>query len=141
MGSGTIAPIRTDAAHAAALREIARLWESEPGTAAHDRLEVLATLVDAYESMRWPIEAPDDPIAAIRTRMEELGLGQKHLAAVLGSASRASEILGRRRRLTVEMIWAIAKAWRMPTEVLVRPYRLAGRRARVARRAMSRPAA
>lgn len=114
----TIHPIRTRADHAAALARIEALWQARPGTPAHDELEVLGILVAAYEDRQWPI-LPPDPVDAIRFHMEQNGLRQKDLAGVLGSASRASEILHRRRALTVEMIRAVHKAWAIPLDSLV----------------------
>ncbi len=113
-----IQPIRTRADHAAALARIEALWEAQPGTRAHDELEVLAILVAAYEDRRWPI-LPPDPVDAIKFHMEQNDLRQKDLAGVLGSASRASEILHRRRPLTVGMIRAVHKEWAIPLDSLI----------------------
>src|ERR1035437_9457005 len=99
----TIHPIHTDADHEAALARIEALWDALPGTPEHDEIEVLAILVSAYEDGRWPI-LPPDPVDAIRFHMEQNGLKQKELASVIGSSSRASEVLNRHRPLTVEMI-------------------------------------
>lgn len=119
-----IRPIRNDEDHEAALREIEALWGSKAGTAQGDRLDVLITLADAYEEARWPI--PDgDPVDAIKDSMAMEGRTQSDLAAVLGSASRASEVLRRKRGLTLPMIWALHEQWRIPAEVLIRPYRTA----------------
>jgi HTH-type transcriptional regulator / antitoxin HigA len=118
-----IRPIRTDEDHAAALAEIERLWGAEPSTPEGDRLDVLATLVEAYEERRWPIEPPD-PIELIRFAISEMGRSQAELAKLLGSRSRASEILSRKRPLTVDMVHKISEAWGLPASVLVRPYRL-----------------
>jgi HTH-type transcriptional regulator/antitoxin HigA len=118
-----IAPIRNENDHRAALEEIDRLWGAAPGSADGDRLDVLATLVDAFERDRPGL--PDlDPVELIRVTMEEEGHSQADLAAVLGSRSRASEILARRRALTLPMVYQISAAWRIPAEQLVRPYRL-----------------
>jgi HTH-type transcriptional regulator / antitoxin HigA len=114
----TIQPIHTKADHAAALARIEALWEAKLGTPAHDELEVLAILVAAYEDGHWPI-LPPDPVDAIRFHMEQNGLRQKDLAGVLGSVSRASEILHRRRALTVEMIRAVHRAWGIPLDSLI----------------------
>jgi HTH-type transcriptional regulator/antitoxin HigA len=113
-----IHPIRTRADHAAALARIEALWQARPGTPAHDELEVLGILVAAYEDRHWPI-LPPDPVDAIKFHMAQNGLRQKDLAGVLGSASRASEILHRRRGLTVEMIRAVHKAWAIPLDSLI----------------------
>lgn len=116
--------LRTDRDHAAAVREIERLWAAEPGTPDHDRLVILGTLVDVYETRRWPIDLPD-PVEAIRFHMEQRGLTQADLAALLGAASRASEILRRRRRLKLDMAWKLHHAWGVPAESLLQPYKLA----------------
>jgi len=118
-----IRPIRTDEDHEAALREIEALWGAEEGTDAGDRLDVLATLVETYESRRWPIEALD-PVRAIEAAMEMNGYTRAELAALIGQ-SRATEILGRHRALTLPMIRKIAGAWHVPEKVLVRDYALA----------------
>jgi len=117
-----IQPIRNDADHEAALREIEALWGAEEGSEAGDRLDVLATLVDAYERERWPIE-PLDPIEAIETAMRVNGYGRADLAALIGQP-RATEILGRKRALTLPMIRKISRAWHVPERVLVREYEL-----------------
>jgi HTH-type transcriptional regulator/antitoxin HigA len=113
--------IRTDADHAAALAEIERLWGAEPGTPEGDKLDILVTLAEAYEETRWPIEAVD-PIEALNYAIQEMGHSQAELASLLGSRSRASEVLNRKRALTVEMIHKISRAWHIPAAVLVRPY-------------------
>ena len=118
-----IRPIRSDEDHAEALAEIERLWGAEPGTPEGDRLDVLATLVEAYEERRWPIDTPD-PIQLIQFAITDMGRSQAELAQLLGSRSRASEVLSRKRPLTVEMIHKITQAWGLPADVLVRPYRL-----------------
>ena len=118
-----IRPIRTDEDHETALREIEALWGAEEGTDAGDRLDVLATLVETYESRRWPIE-PLDPVRAIEAVMEMNGYTRAELAALIGQ-SRATEILGRHRALTLPMIRKIAGAWHVPEKVLVQDYALA----------------
>lgn len=114
-------PIHTDADHAAAVAEIERLWDAAPGTPEHDRLEVLGILVAAYEDARWPIDPPD-PVEAIKARMEQAGYTRGQLATLLGSQSRATEILSRRRRLTMDMAWKLSQAWKIPADTLIRPY-------------------
>jgi len=118
-----IRPIRTDEDHETALREIKALWGAEEGTDAGDRHDVLATLVETYESCRWPIE-PLDPVRAIEAAMEMNGYTRAELAALIGQ-SRATEILARHRVLTLPMIRKIAGAWRVPEKVLVQEYALA----------------
>jgi len=121
-----IRPIRTDNDHRAALAEIDANWGAAAGTDAGDRLDVLLALVEAYESRRWPIDDDQrfDPIEVLNYAIDELGHTQAELAELFGSRSRASEILSRRRALTVEMIHKISEAWKIPTDLLVRPYRL-----------------
>jgi HTH-type transcriptional regulator / antitoxin HigA len=121
-----IRPIRTDEEHRAALAEIDASWGAAEGTEEGDKLEVLVALVELYEAKRWPIEADEnfDPIEVLRYAINELGHSQGELAKLLGSRSRASEILARRRALTVEMIHKISETWRIPADLLVRPYKL-----------------
>lgn len=120
-----IRPIRTEADYEAAVAEIDRLWGAEPGTDDGDKLEILATLVEKYENAHWPMDVSRiDPIDMLNYLIEEGGHTQVELAELLGSRSRASEILNRRRALTVEMIFRISEAWKVPAELLVRPYRL-----------------
>jgi len=121
-----IRPIRTDEDHRAALAEIDALWGAAQGTDAGDKLDVLLALVEIYEAKRWPIEIRRrfDPIDVLQYAIDELGHSQAELAELLGSRSRASEILGRRRALTVQMIHAISGAWKIPADLLVRPYKI-----------------
>jgi HTH-type transcriptional regulator/antitoxin HigA len=119
-----IRPIRSDADHEAFLREIETLWGAEEGTVAGDRLDVLVTLVESYEARRWPI-APLDPVQAIEAAMAMNGHTRADLAALVGQ-SRATEILARKRPLTLAMIRKIAAAWAVPERVLVQEYALAG---------------
>jgi len=121
-----IRPIRTDEDHRAALAEIETCWGAAEGTEEGGKLEVLVALVELYEAKRWPTEAgvSFDPIDVLRYAIEELGHTQAELGELLGSRSRASEILSRRRPLTVEMIHKISEAWRIPADLLVRPYKL-----------------
>lgn len=120
-----IHPIRTEADYDAAVAEIERLWGAEPGTDDGDKLDILATLVEKYENEHWPIDtARVDPTDMLDYLINEGGHTQAELAELLGSRSRASEVLNRRRALTVEMIFRISDAWKVPAELLVRPYRL-----------------
>jgi HTH-type transcriptional regulator/antitoxin HigA len=121
-----IRPIRTDEDHRAALAEIDRCWGASEGTEEADRLDVLLALVEIYEEKRWPIDSDEafDPIDVLNYSIEELGHTQAELAELLGSRSRASEILSRRRALTVEMIHKISEAWKIPADLLVRPYKV-----------------
>jgi HTH-type transcriptional regulator / antitoxin HigA len=121
-----IRPIRTDEDHRIALAEIEACWGAPEGTEEGDKLDVLLALVDAYEEKRWPIDLDEnfDPIDVLNHAIDELGHTQAELAEILGSRSRASEILSRRRALTVEMIHKIGKAWKIPADLLVRPYKI-----------------
>jgi HTH-type transcriptional regulator/antitoxin HigA len=120
-----IRPIRNDDDHMAALREIERLWSAATGTDDGDKLDVLATLVEKYEETRWPSVDASDPVDLLNYAIDELGHTQAELAELLGSRSRASELLNRRRPLTVEMIHKISEAWKIPADLLVRPIRSA----------------
>ena len=120
-----IHPIRNDDDLDAALREIEKLWGAAAGTEEGDKLDILATLVEKYEEERWPIIDDSDPVDLLNYAIDELGHSQAELADLLGSRSRASEILNRRRPLTVEMIHKISQAWKIPADLLVRPIRVA----------------
>lgn len=110
--------IRTRAEHKRALATIEALWDSKPGTKEHDTLEVLAVLVEDYERRAFPL--PDaDPVEAIRFRLDQLGQEPKDLVPLLGSRSRVSEILNRKRSLTLPMIRALHEALRIPFEALI----------------------
>lgn len=122
----TITPIRSAADHQSALAEIEMLWGAEIGTPKGDRLDLLMVLVDDYERKKWPDEDLD-PIDAIKSRMENSGRTRKDFEAVAGSSGRASEILNRKRSLTLPMIWKLVSDWKMPADVLVRPYPVAAR--------------
>lgn len=113
-----IRPIRTDADHAAALRRIDALMDAEAGTTEADELDVLATLVEAYEDRHFPIADPD-PLAAIQFRMEQLGLTRKDLEPLLGSRGRVSEVLNGRRALSLQMIRRLNRELGIPLESLV----------------------
>ena len=122
-----IRPIRNEEEHRAALEEIEALWGAAEGTPEGDRLDVLATLADAYEDRKWPVDALD-PVEAIEAAMAHEGYGRAELAALIGQ-SRATEVLQRKRALTLPMIRKIAAAWHVPERVLVKDYKLRGDRA------------
>ena len=118
--------IRSDEDHQAALREISRLWGAQPGSEDGDKLDILVTMVEKYEEQRWPVKDPKwDPVDVLHYAIDELGHTQSELAELIGSRSRASEILARRRALTVEMVHAISTGWKIPADLLVKPYKLA----------------
>lgn len=126
-----IRPIKTEADYDWAIAEITRYFENEPevGSADGDRFDVLATLIEAYEDKHYPIEAPD-PVEAIRSHMELFNLSRKALADVIGSSPRATEVLNRKRALTMDMVFKLNREWHIPAEVLVKPYHLAKDRER-----------
>lgn len=123
-----IKPIRNDVDHEAALREIERLWGAKEGTPEGDRLDVLTTLVEAYEEKHFPIDAPD-PIEAIQFRLEQQGLDHRALIGVIGGRSRVYEVMHRKRGLSLEMIRRLNERFGIPAEVLIRPVRARRRRA------------
>jgi HTH-type transcriptional regulator/antitoxin HigA len=120
-----VRPIRTEADYRWALAEIELYFDNEParGTPEADRFEVLADLIEAYEARHWAIEHAD-AVELIQYRMELGGFQAKDLAEVLGSKSRASEILNRKRAITLEMARRLHAAWGIPAEALIQPYRL-----------------
>jgi HTH-type transcriptional regulator/antitoxin HigA len=122
-----IKPIRNDADHADALREIERLWAAKQGTPEGDRLDVLTTLVESYEEKHFLMDAPD-PIEAIRFRLEQQGLDHRALVGVIGGRSRVYEVMHRKRALSLEMIRRLNARFGIPAEVLIRPVRSVRRR-------------
>ena len=118
-----IRKIHTEDDYDWALAEIEQYFEHEPepGTPEAERFEVLASLIAAYEAEHWPIDPPD-PIEAIRYRMEQSGYTQAYLGRILGSRSRASEILKRKRPLTMQMAYKLHREWQIPAESLLIPY-------------------
>ena len=119
-----IQPIRNQRDHAKALQEVERLWGARPRTPEADKLEILVTLIDAYEAKHHPIDPPD-PIDAIRFRMEQMGLTRNDLIDVIGSRARVSEVLNRRRPLTVAMIVRLREKLGISADVLIGPQRRA----------------
>lgn len=115
-------PIRSDADYAEALAEVERLWGAKSGTSEGDRLDVLATLIDAYEAEHYPMDPPD-PIEAIKFRMEQQGLTRKDLEPLIGTRTRVAEVLNRRRGLSVSMIRRLHAGLGISADVLIRPSR------------------
>src|ERR1700760_919563 len=115
-------PIRTKADYKAALVEAERLWGAKSGTPKGDRLDVLATLTDAYEARHYPMDPPD-PIEAIQFRMEQQGLSRKDLEPLIGTRARVAEAMNRRRSLPIEMIRRLHEQLGISAEVLIRPTR------------------
>ena len=115
-------PLRSEKDYEAALVEVERLWGAKAGTSKGDRLDILATLIEAYEAQHYPMDPPD-PIEAIKFRMEQQGLTRKDLERVLGSRTRVSEVLNRKRGLSIDMIRKLHDRLQIPAEVLIRSAR------------------
>jgi HTH-type transcriptional regulator/antitoxin HigA len=113
-------PIKNDADHNAALREIERLWNAKDGTPEGDRLDILMTLVEAYEDVHFPMDIPD-PIEAIKFRLEQQGGDPKVLIGIIGSRTRVYEVLRGDRALSLAMIRKLNERLKIPAEVLIRP--------------------
>lgn len=116
-----IAPIKNNKDYQQALKRLEKVFDAKPGSKEGDELEILAILIDSYEHEHFPIGMPD-PIEAIKFRMEQMGLKQKDLAEIIGFKSRVSEILNRKRKLTLEMIRKLNETLRIPAEVLMQKY-------------------
>ena len=115
-------PVRTVADHELALLEIERLWGAAEGTADGDRLDILTTLVEAYEEAHFPMDLPD-PIAAIKFRLEQQGKDKKALIGIIGNRTRVYEVLRGDRALSLAMIRQLNQRLKIPAEVLIRPIR------------------
>ncbi|MFT8778490.1 MAG: helix-turn-helix domain-containing protein [Gluconacetobacter liquefaciens] len=116
-------PIRNEADYDATLEEVGRLWGAKSGTPDGDRLDVLATLIDAYEAKHHPIDPPD-PVEAIRFRMEQQGLTRKDLEPMIGPRNRVADVLNRKRGLSIDMIRQLHDGLGISAEVLIRPSRM-----------------
>ena len=114
-----IKPIRTKADYRAAMKEIEALMNAEPDTPEGERLDVLATLVEAYERRHFPMDLPD-PVEAIKFRMEQSGLGPKDLVPMIGQLNRVYEVLARKRPLTLKMVWRLHRDLGIPAESLIK---------------------
>ena len=119
----SLRPVRTEADYERALAEIQQLFGARTDTPDGDRLEVLTTLVEAYERHHHPV-LPPDPVEALLYHMESRGLTRRDLEPYLGSRSRVAEVLNRRRGLTIEMIRRLNEGLGLPAEILIRPYPL-----------------
>ena len=117
-----VKPIRTKRDYEAAMKEVEKLWGAKSGTRAGDRLDVLATLIDAYEAAHYPMDPPD-PIEAIKFRMEQHGLSRRDLEPLIGTRTRVAEVLNRKRNLSIEMIRRLHERLGISAEVLIRPSR------------------
>ncbi|WP_313503990.1 helix-turn-helix domain-containing protein [Kaistella carnis] len=116
-----IKPIRTEQDYNQALERLEVIFDAKKGTKEGDELEVLGILIEKYEDDHFPIDLPD-PIEAIKFRMEQMNYSQNDLAKVIGLKSRASEILNKKRKLSLEMIRNLHETMKIPTEVLIQPY-------------------
>ena len=116
-----IAPIRNENDYQKALERLEVIFEAKKGTTQGDELEILSILIDNYENENFPLAMPD-PIEAIKFRMEQMGMKQKDLAEVIGFKSRVSEVLNKKRKLTLEMIRNLNEKLQIPMEVLVQNY-------------------
>ena len=117
-----VRPIRTKRDYEAVLKEVERLWGAKLGTRDGDRLDVLATLLDAYEAEHYPMDPPD-PIEAIKFRMEQQGRTRRDLEEIIGTRTRIAEVLNRRRGLSIAMIRRLHERLGISAEVLIRPSR------------------
>lgn len=117
-----VKPIRTRRDHEAALKKVERLWGAKSGTRDGDRLDVLATLIDAYEAEHYPMDPPD-PIEAIKFRMDQQGLTRRDLEEIIGTRTRIAEVLNRKRGLSVGMIRRLHERLGISAEILIRPSR------------------
>jgi len=131
MAKKVIRPLRTEADYNAALADIERYFDNEPkvGTDEADRFDLLALVIEDYEKKHWPIDPPD-PVEAIRYRMEAGGFSQGDLGRLLGSRQRASDVLSRKRKLTMKMAWKLHRDWGIAAEALIQPPPSARRSAR-----------
>jgi HTH-type transcriptional regulator / antitoxin HigA len=117
-----VRPIRSETDYEAALAQVERLWGAKSGTAAGDRLDVLATLIDAYETEHFPMDPPD-PVEAIKFRMEQQGLTRRDLENIIGTRTRIAEVLNRKRGLSISMIRRLNEQLGISADVLIRPSR------------------
>ncbi len=115
-------PVRTQSDYKRALAELKKLWGAQSGTAAGDRLDILATLIDVYEAEHYPMDPPD-PIEAIKFRMQQQGLTRKDLEPIIGTRTRVAEVLNRKRNLSIAMIRRLHDQLGLPAEILIRPTR------------------
>ncbi len=116
-------PIRSERDYERALAEVEELWGAKAGTPKGDRLDILATLIEAYETEHYPMDPPD-PIEAIKFRMEQQGLTRKDLEVILGTRARVSEVLNRKRDLSINMIRALHDKLGISAEILIRSIRV-----------------
>lgn len=115
-------PIRSEADYEAAMEEVATLWGAANNTPKGDRLDVLATLIDVYETKHHAMDPPD-PVEAIKFRMEQQGLTRKDLEDIIGTRTRIAEVLGRKRSLSIGMIRRLHDRLGISAEILIQPTR------------------
>ena len=113
-------PIRTETDYESALAEVENLWGAKSGTVNGDRLDVLVTLIEVYEAKQYPMDPPD-PIEAIYFRMEQLGMTRKDLIPIIGNRGRVSEVLSRKRSLSIDMIRRLHSSLGISADVLIKP--------------------
>lgn len=118
-----IKPIKTEKDYEVAIKRLEKIFDASAKSKEGDEAEILSMLIDNYENQHYPIKAPD-PIEAIKIRMEEMNIKQKDLVGIIGGKSRVSEVLNRKKRLTVDMIRGIEKTLHLSASVLVKNYRL-----------------
>jgi HTH-type transcriptional regulator/antitoxin HigA len=118
-----IKPIKNQQDYELAMVTIEKLWDAKSGSTEADKLDILATLVESYEKQQFKIEAPD-PVAAIRFRMEQQGLSDADLVPLLGQRSRVSEVLNKKRKLSISMIRNLHHQLKIPLESLISDYHL-----------------
>jgi len=116
-----IKPLKTKKDYSLAMSRLEKIFDAKPSTPEGDELEILGILIEKYESKRYPIEFPD-PIEAIKFRMEQLGYNQTDLVNVIGFKSRVSEIMSKKRKLSLDMIRKLHSSLNIPTEVLIKEY-------------------
>ena len=117
-----VKPIRSEADYEAAMEQLAKLWGAAGGTPDGDRLDVLATLIDAYEANHHAMDPPD-PIEAIQFRMEQQGMTRRDLEDIIGTRTRIAEVFNRKRGLSIDMIRRLHDRLGIPAEILIRPSR------------------
>lgn len=117
----TLKPIKTEEDYNQVLERLSQIFDAKPNTKEGDELEILGILIEKYENENFPIELPD-PIEAIKFRMEQLNYSQNDLAEIIGLKSRASEILNKKRKLSLEMIRKLSEKLHIPSEVLIQAY-------------------
>lgn len=119
----TLKLIKTDSEYQEALKRLEDIFDAKIGTPESDEADILGLLIDEYEKKHYPIDAPD-PIEAIKIRMEEMGLKQKDLVGVIGGKSRVSEILNRKKKLTVDMVRSLALRLNLSAQILINDYKM-----------------